>query len=100
MARLSSYGWRVLHGVPKANGGDIDHLLIGPGGVFSINTKNHDAASVWVGDMMARVDQGKPVRYAAEREVSSLGPVTGELTPEQAEKVYTIARHRQAWLRR
>ncbi|MCE0446144.1 NERD domain-containing protein [Streptomyces tricolor] len=41
LERLASYGWHVLHGVPKSNGGDIDHLLIGPGGVFSLNTKTH-----------------------------------------------------------
>ncbi|MEV0740978.1 nuclease-related domain-containing protein [Streptomyces sp. NPDC050549] len=64
LARLSPRGWRVLHGVPKGNGGDIDHLLIGPGGVFSINTKCHQGASVWVGDTMARVNRGQPAPYA------------------------------------
>ncbi|MGW1824981.1 nuclease-related domain-containing protein [Streptomyces eurythermus] len=65
LERLASYGWHVLHGVPKSNGGDIDHLLIGPGGVFSLNTKTHPGASVWVGDTMAKVNGGKPVPYAA-----------------------------------
>ncbi len=65
LERLVSYGWHVLHGVPKSNGGDIDHLLIGPGGVFSLNTKTHPGASVWVGDTMAKVNGGKPVPYAA-----------------------------------
>ncbi|GHD57087.1 hypothetical protein GCM10010336_03760 [Streptomyces goshikiensis] len=65
LERLSPLGWRVLHGVEKSNGGDIDHLLIGPGGVFSINTKNHQGASVWVGDSMAKVNGGKPRPYAA-----------------------------------
>ncbi|MGW3107503.1 nuclease-related domain-containing protein [Streptomyces sp. NPDC001100] len=64
LARLSPRGWRVLHGVPKGNGGDIDHLLIGPGGVFSINTKCHQGASVWVGDTMAKVNGGQPAPYA------------------------------------
>ncbi|MEU8939135.1 nuclease-related domain-containing protein [Streptomyces goshikiensis] len=65
LERLSPLGWRVLHGVEKSNGGDIDHLLIGPGGVFSINTKNHQGASVWVGDSMVKVNGGKPRPYAA-----------------------------------
>lgn len=65
LQRLSAHGWRVLHGVPKGNGGDVDHLLIGPGGVFSINTKHHQGASVWVGDEMAKVNGGRPVPYAA-----------------------------------
>ncbi|ANS65336.1 NERD domain-containing protein [Streptomyces lincolnensis] len=65
LQRLTAHGWRVLHGVPKSNGGDIDHLLIGPGGVFAINTKHHQGASVWVGDTMAKVNNGQPVPYAA-----------------------------------
>ncbi|QLJ00419.1 NERD domain-containing protein [Streptomyces sp. NEAU-sy36] len=65
LARLSAQGWRVLHGIPKSNGGDIDHLLIGPGGVFNINTKTHQGASVWVGDTMAKVNGGQPKPYAA-----------------------------------
>ncbi|WP_345667475.1 nuclease-related domain-containing protein [Streptomyces similanensis] len=65
LERLASSGWRVLHGVEKSNGGDIDHLLVGPGGVFTINTKTHRGASVWVGDSMAKVNGGKPHPYAA-----------------------------------
>lgn len=34
--------WRVLHGVPIGHeGSDIDHVVIGPPGVFTINTKHH-----------------------------------------------------------
>ncbi|MER6781057.1 MULTISPECIES: nuclease-related domain-containing protein [unclassified Streptomyces] len=65
LKRLSPLGWRILHGVEKSNGGDIDHLAIGPGGVFSINTKTHRGASVWVGDAMAKVNGGPPQPYAA-----------------------------------
>ncbi|MGA5029945.1 nuclease-related domain-containing protein [Streptomyces cellulosae] len=43
---LGSQGWRALHSIPLANKVDIDHLLIGPGGVFSINTKHHDKRAV------------------------------------------------------
>ncbi|WP_420311280.1 nuclease-related domain-containing protein [Streptomyces sp. YS-B37] len=65
LERLSSFGWRVLHGVEKNNGGDIDHLLIGPGGVFTVNTKTHQGASVWVGDTMAKINGGQSYPYAA-----------------------------------
>jgi len=35
-------GWTVLHAVPVGKGdSDIDHVVIGPGGVFTINIKNH-----------------------------------------------------------
>ncbi|MEU9363517.1 nuclease-related domain-containing protein [Streptomyces avermitilis] len=43
---------------------DIDHLLIGPGGVFSINTKHHHKKAVWGGDDAVKVDHGKPAPYA------------------------------------
>jgi hypothetical protein len=42
--------WTVLHSVPVGSkGSDIDHLVIGPGGVFTVNTKFHAGASIWVG---------------------------------------------------
>ncbi|KAB2812544.1 NERD domain-containing protein [Pimelobacter simplex] len=42
--------WRFLHAIPVGTrGSDIDHLVIGPGGVFTVNTKHHPGASIWVG---------------------------------------------------
>ena len=42
-------GWRLLHAVLVGDrGSDIDHVAIGPGGVFTINTKHHPDARVWV----------------------------------------------------
>lgn len=32
-------GWKILHSVPIADHRDLDHVLIGPGGVWVINTK-------------------------------------------------------------
>jgi hypothetical protein len=41
--------WRVLHAVPVGQrGSDIDHVVVGPGGVFTLNTKNHSGQDVWV----------------------------------------------------
>ncbi|GAA4888945.1 hypothetical protein GCM10025789_01610 [Tessaracoccus lubricantis] len=41
--------WGFLHSIPVgAKGADIDHLLIGPGGVFTLNTKHHARARLWV----------------------------------------------------
>ena len=35
-------GWRVLHSVPVGTGDtDIDHVIIGPPGVFTLNSKNN-----------------------------------------------------------
>jgi len=130
-----------------ANNVDIDHLLIGPGGVFSINTKHHHKRAVWVRDDSVKIDHGKPVPYARksraeakrvvrvlerycdfpvpvepvlvfvgvselkvvatqlsvrvseERQVAALAPLSGVLTADQVEQVYSVARHRQAWAR-
>lgn len=50
-------GWRVLHAVPVGErGSDIDHVVIGPGGVFTINAKNHPQANVWVGGDTVKVN--------------------------------------------
>jgi hypothetical protein len=39
--------WRVLHGVPIGHeGSDIDHVVIGPPGVFTINTKHHRGKAI------------------------------------------------------
>ena len=52
-------GWFVRHAVPiGADTKDVDHLVIGPAGVFAINTKHHADASVWVGDFVLRVNNG------------------------------------------
>lgn len=41
--------WRFLHAIPVGGrGSDIDHLVVGPGGVFSLNAKHHPRANVWV----------------------------------------------------
>jgi hypothetical protein len=49
LAGLADDGWRVLHSVPVGDrDADIDHVLIGPGGVFTINTKTHPGQRVTV----------------------------------------------------
>lgn len=40
--------WRVLHSIPIAGGGDIDHLLIGTDGVIVINTRYYPMAKMAV----------------------------------------------------
>lgn len=42
--------WQSLHALPVGDrGSDIDHLVIGPGGVFSLNAKHHPGSKIWVG---------------------------------------------------
>ena len=40
--------WGVLHALPvDVDSADIDHLVIGPAGVFIVMTKNHTGLNVW-----------------------------------------------------
>ncbi|MCB5165137.1 NERD domain-containing protein [Streptomyces bambusae] len=70
LRRFLGHGWQVLHSVPLPPKHDIDHLLIGPGGVFTLNTKNFRGRSVWVGDDVIKVDHGPgyPIPRKARRE--------------------------------
>jgi len=55
--------WMVLHAVPVGTGAsDIDHVLIGPAGVFTLNTKNHAGQSIWVAGRTLMVS-GKKQRH-------------------------------------
>lgn len=48
LARVSE-DWRALHSVPLGDrGSDIDHVVIGRGGVYTINAKHHPDAQVVV----------------------------------------------------
>lgn len=145
LGRLARHGWRVIHSIELSPNNDMDHLLIGPGGVFTINTKRHPGKTVWVGDDMARINHGPPrphprnsraeaerahrtlrrhcafpfevhpvlvyvdtepprvaptqrtVRVYQPRQLSSLAPLTGTLTPDQIAHLHTIARHPHTW---
>lgn len=56
-------GWTVLHSIPVGtDGSDIDHLLIGPPGVFTLNTKHHPGKNVWVAGRAIRVTN-RPQHY-------------------------------------
>lgn len=67
LARLGPE-WTALHAVPIGEGTkDIDHLLVGPAGVFAINTKHHHGARVWVGDHVLRLNNANTTYLRAAR---------------------------------
>ncbi|MGJ4843293.1 nuclease-related domain-containing protein [Leifsonia sp. Le1] len=70
-------GWTVFHALPVGNGdADIDHLVVGPGGVFVVNTKNHQGAEVWVGERAVLVNGAKkPYLRNSELEASRIRQV-------------------------
>lgn len=65
---LTRRGWHVLHSI-DTGAGDIDHLAIGPHGVYVINTKHHRGARVDVTDRAISVNgyrQPYPAQVSSE----------------------------------
>lgn len=64
--------WRVIHAIPVGTrGSDIDHLVIGLGGVFTANAKHYPGAKIWVGGSTFMVNGTKqPYIRNARHEVT------------------------------
>jgi hypothetical protein len=105
--RLSRLGplWHVLHAVSVGHrGSDIDHVVIGPAGVFTINAKHHPNTRVWVGGDTfmvngQRVPYVRNSRHEARRAARFLADragfpvqVTGVVAVMGAHKGLTIKR--------
>ncbi|MEX2290273.1 MAG: nuclease-related domain-containing protein [Mycobacteriales bacterium] len=49
--------WTVVHDVPVGErGANIDHVVVGPAGVFTVNSKWHAGKGIWVGGDVVMVD--------------------------------------------
>jgi hypothetical protein len=66
--------WTVFHALPVGrNDSDIDHLAVGPAGVFPINTKTHRGGAVWVAGRTFMINgQRKPYIRNSEHEASQV----------------------------
>lgn len=71
LAKLPQPPWTVLHDLAiGTKGANIDHLVLGPGGVYTINTKNL-SGRVWVaGGTFKQNGQNRPYIPAASREAA------------------------------
>lgn len=75
--------WTVLHGVPVGSGNsDIDHVILGPGGIFTITVKNHPGKKIWIGGSTFLVngykqDYMRNSAHEAARASGQLSTVTG-----------------------
>lgn len=82
---LSKLGerWVVMHAVPiGVRGSDIDHLVVGSAGVFTVNTKHHAGQRVWVMDRSIlvagqRCDHIRNGEFEASRVAKLLSGVLG-----------------------
>jgi hypothetical protein len=87
LERLVKRGWHVLHSIPVGErGSDIDHLLIGPGGLYTVNTKNHPGKTIWVGEHAVLVGGHKTAylrnsRFEADRVRKAMLRELGEELP-------------------
>ena len=96
-------GWLVIHAVPVGTAGsDIDHLVIGPSGVFTINTKYHEGMKVWVGSKRVlvngqRTDHLRNAVYEGKRVAALLQRATG--LPVQAKPIVAIVAARSITVR-
>lgn len=75
--------WHVLHAVPVGErDSDIDHVVVGPAGVFTLNTKNHSRSKVWVAERSflvngQRTDYLRNARHEASRASRLLSAACG-----------------------
>ncbi len=79
-------GWFILHSIAigefDEHGCDIDHLVIGPGGVFALHLDHQPAAKVWVSEHKVTIngrdtDHLRRARFAARRSTRLLTDACG-----------------------
>lgn len=92
--------YTVLHAVPVGRRAtDIDHVVVGPTGVFSINTKKHSGQDVWVGGRTFTVN-GQRTQHVhrslaeGEQATTLLSAAAGGPIPVQPVLVVAAARLR------
>ncbi len=91
-------GWRVLHSIPVGSeGADVDHLVIGPAGIFALNTKNL-TGNVWVGARSTMVDGQKNhwlrnARIERGRVLERLSAARGGAVADLKSVIVVIAPH-------
>ena len=75
--RLSHPNWMALHDIVRNHKGtNVDHLVIGPAGVFSINTKNHPKAKAVVTEESFRVNgHAQNYLHVARHEASKVSDI-------------------------
>jgi len=76
VAPLTVTGWHVLHDRSLPRGGNLDHLLVGPGGVFVLDAKNWSGTVSSQGVLRAG---GRNVSKAVQQLVDGIAEVSASL---------------------
>jgi hypothetical protein len=66
LEELAGEGWQSVHDLEKSRGGNTDHLLVGPPGVFLLETKNLSGQIAVSGGMLVRSWPEEPGRLWPE----------------------------------
>ncbi|KSW20816.1 hypothetical protein ATM99_15120 [Cellulomonas sp. B6] len=76
LAHLTRYGWTVLHDVrwPGRQRANLDHVAIGPGGVFVVDAKN------WSGDVRVSPDGVRQNGYGRDAAVEGVSQAAAAVT--------------------
>ena len=76
LAHLTRYGWTVLHDVrwPGRQRANLDHVAIGPGGVFVVDAKN------WSGDVRVTEAGLRQNGYGRDAAVEGVSQATAAVT--------------------
>ncbi|WP_104133265.1 nuclease-related domain-containing protein [Cryobacterium sp. M91] len=76
--------WRVFHALPIGTAGaDIDHLVVGPGGIFTINTKHHRGKKIWIAERAFQVNgQKQPYLRNSTFEATRVTKILRERMPQ------------------
>ena len=70
--RLADEGWQALHDVPLGRQGTVvEHLLIGPGGIFAVSERRHPGQRVCVDGRRIEVDD-RPVPYLRDARLEAV----------------------------
>jgi hypothetical protein len=90
--------WRSLHALPVGGrSSEIDHVVVGPGGIFTLNAKHHPGARVSVtGEVVTvngeRAPYVRTARHEAERASRLLSAAVGAPVPVVPVIVFVGAR--------
>jgi hypothetical protein len=85
---LRSKGWVILHDLPLPTVGNIDHLIIGPPGVFVVETKSHRGQITAQGMQLLR--NGKPLEKDFIRQVKFQSAVINQMLQQKLSQNWYI----------
>ena len=85
---LRAKGWYVFHDLPLRSVGNIDHLVIGPSGIFVVETKSHRGRITAQGNQLLR--NGKPLEKDFLKQVKAQSLAVNQLLQQRLRQNYYV----------